>query len=243
MHYTDFIARIAIAFALGAVIGAERQWRQHRAGLRTNTLVAVGAALFVTLSFTLGEAGLPGDATRMAAQVVSGIGFLGAGVMMREGLTLRGLNTAATLWCSAAVGVLAGAGLGWHAVAGAGFVLAANLLLRPVARRFPDPGRADDSAETEQLYRLEAVCREEDEAHLRALILQTVAKTPLRLRRLQSADAQVPGTVEVSAELAGAGRADAPLEDIIARLSLERGVTAVSWELLASDWALPGGES
>lgn len=240
MHYTDFVLRIAIAFTLGAVIGVERQWRQHRAGLRTNTLVAVGAALFVTLSFTLGN-GTPGDRTRIAAQVVSGIGFLGAGVMIREGLTLRGLNTAATLWCAAAVGVLAGSGHEWHAVTGAGFVLAANLLLRPVAKRFPDAAKTEDMAEMEQIYRLQAVCREAEESHLRALVLQTVAETPLRLRRLQSADAQVPGTVEVTADLASTGRGDAALEDIVVRLSLERGVTSVSWELLASDWELVGG--
>src|SRR6202049_3808827 len=104
---------LAVALSLSAVIGFERQWRNRLAGLRTNTLVALGAASFVTFS-----ALVPGDAspTRVAAQVVSGIGFLGAGLIFREGLSVRGLNTAATLWCSAAVGVVAGAG--YHAPAG-----------------------------------------------------------------------------------------------------------------------------
>ena len=105
MNLTQFAVNLAAAFALGSLIGAERQWRQRMAGLRTNALVATGAALFVILGMPT-----PDNAMRVAAQVVSGIGFLGAGVIMREGLTVRGLNTAATLWCSAAVGTLSGSG-------------------------------------------------------------------------------------------------------------------------------------
>jgi putative Mg2+ transporter-C (MgtC) family protein len=90
---------LAVAFLLSAAIGFERQWRNRLAGLRTNTLVALGAASFVVFA-----ALVPGEAspTRVAAQVVSGIGFLGAGLIFREGMSVRGLNTAATLWCSAA---------------------------------------------------------------------------------------------------------------------------------------------
>src|SRR5262245_50173167 len=93
---------------MGVAIGLERQFRQHTAGLRTNALVCVGAALFVSLSRFISPDTSP---TRVAAQVVSGIGFLGGGVILREGFNVRGMNTAATLWCSAAVGTLAGAGL------------------------------------------------------------------------------------------------------------------------------------
>ena len=103
---------LAAAFCLSAVIGFERQWRNRLAGLRTNTLVALGAATFVVFAQLYPEEASP---TRVAAQVVSGIGFLGAGLIFREGLSVRGLNTAATLWCSAAIGVLAGAGLPLYA--------------------------------------------------------------------------------------------------------------------------------
>src|ERR1700760_3005904 len=98
---------LAAAFCLSAIIGFERQWRNRLAGLRTNTLVALGAAPFVVFAQLYPEESSP---TRVAAQVVSGIGFLGAGLIFREGLSVRGLNTAATLWCSAAIGVAAGVG-------------------------------------------------------------------------------------------------------------------------------------
>jgi putative Mg2+ transporter-C (MgtC) family protein len=119
----------AVAGGLSALIGFERQWHNRLAGLRTNTLVALGSA-----SFVIFEALVPGDAspTRVAAQVVSGIGFLGAGMIFREGLSVRGLNTAATIWCSAAIGVLAGAGFSAYAALATGFVLFVNLLLRPI---------------------------------------------------------------------------------------------------------------
>src|SRR5271169_6938526 len=96
---------LGMATLMGACIGFERQWRQRMAGLRTNTLVAIGAASFVVFESLFPDDESP---TRVAAQVVSGIGFLGAGIIFREGLQVTGLNTAATLWCSAAVGLLAG---------------------------------------------------------------------------------------------------------------------------------------
>src|SRR6202790_3481049 len=120
---------LAAALGLSAVIGFERQWRNRLAGLRTNTLVAIGAASFVIFESLVLDESSP---TRIAAQVVSGIGFLGAGLIFREGLSVRGLNTAATLWCSAAVGVLAGGGYPLYAAVATGFVVFVNLLLRPI---------------------------------------------------------------------------------------------------------------
>ena len=125
----DTLVSLSAAFILGGLIGYERQYRQRTAGLRTNVLVAVGAAIFVDMANRL--AGAEG-AVRVVAYVVSGIGFLGAGVIMREEGHVRGLNTAATLWASAAVGACAGADLVLEALLGTLFVLAANTLLRPI---------------------------------------------------------------------------------------------------------------
>ena len=124
---TQAALNLGTAVALGAIIGFERQWRQRLAGLRTNTLVALGAASFVVYENLFSP---EANITRVAAQVVSGIGFLGAGIIFREGLNVRGLNTAATLWCSAAVGVLAGGGALSYAALAAGMVIVVNLLLQ-----------------------------------------------------------------------------------------------------------------
>ncbi|AXB43031.1 magnesium transporter [Amycolatopsis albispora] len=130
MTFFEVLLRVGTGVGLGAAIGFERQFRARMAGLRTNTLVAVGSTLFVLLS-AHGFDGLGGaDPTRVAAQIVSGIGFLGAGVILRDGGSVRGLNTAATLWCSAAVGALAGAGLYAVAAAGALVVVLVNVALR-----------------------------------------------------------------------------------------------------------------
>src|SRR5579871_3431627 len=121
--------RLTLALVLGACIGAERQWRQRAAGLRTNTLVCFGAAAFVDLGLTLS----PGT-TQVIAYVVSGVGFLGAGAIMKDGGNIRGLNTAATLWCSAAVGACAGAGEMLDAVFVSMLLIAINSVLRPLSR-------------------------------------------------------------------------------------------------------------
>ncbi len=123
------LVSLSAAFVFGGLIGFERQHRQRTAGLRTNVLVALGAAMFVDMANRLHGAD---GAVRVIAYVVSGIGFLGAGVIMREEGNVRGLNTAATLWCSAAVGAACGSDLILEAGLGAVFVLAANTLLRPI---------------------------------------------------------------------------------------------------------------
>lgn len=127
----DTATSLVAAFIFGGLIGLERQYRQRTAGLRTNILVALGAAIFVDAGNRLvGHEG----AVHIMAYVVSGIGFLGAGVIMREEGNVRGINTAATLWASGAVGACAGADLILEAGLATVFVLAANTLLRPVVR-------------------------------------------------------------------------------------------------------------
>lgn len=125
----DTSLSLSAAFIFGGLIGLERQYRQRTAGLRTNILVALGAAIFVDAgNRVLGHDG----AAHVMAYVVSGIGFLGAGVIMREEGNVRGINTAATLWASGAVGACAGADLILEAGLATIFILAANTLLRPV---------------------------------------------------------------------------------------------------------------
>lgn len=117
------VARLALALLLGGAIGFERRWHGHAAGPHSNALVAFGAALFVLIGRDLS-----GDSTaRIAAQVATGIGFLSGGVILRHGMSVRGLNTAATIWCVAALGCFVGLHYVWLPVAGTALLLAANL--------------------------------------------------------------------------------------------------------------------
>jgi putative Mg2+ transporter-C (MgtC) family protein len=146
MDVADFVFTIWAALLMGVAIGLERQARQNTAGLRTNALVCVGAALFVSLSVLMDDQNSP---TRMASYVVSGVGFLGGGIILRDGLNVKGIDTAATLWCSAAVGTLVGSGFVLHGLAATLTVLALNLVLRPVAQRIDTLFRtAPDMEET-----------------------------------------------------------------------------------------------
>jgi putative Mg2+ transporter-C (MgtC) family protein len=126
----EFGIRICCALVCGLAIGFERQWHHKAAGLRTNTLVAVGSALFVCLSFQLIET--QGDITRVIGQVVTGVGFLGAGIIYKEGLNVHGLTTAATIWCSSAIGCIAAAGYYRETFLAAAIILFINALLLPM---------------------------------------------------------------------------------------------------------------
>lgn len=109
MPTLEFVFRLLAAMAAGGVVGLERQINNKSAGFRTNTLVSVGASIYVLINVMLTENG--GDPTRIIGQIVTGIGFLGAGVILHRGINVQGLTTAATIWCSAALGSLAGLGL------------------------------------------------------------------------------------------------------------------------------------
>ncbi|MFM9607276.1 MgtC/SapB family protein [Streptomyces sp. V2] len=222
----DFVLRLAAGVGCGALIGVERQWRARMAGLRTNALVAAGATLFVLYSEAVGDTGSP---TRVASYVVSGIGFLGGGVILREGGGVRGLNTAATLWCSAAVGVLAASGRLDLCLIGTAAVLAVHLLLRPAGRLIDRvPQRDPDGEEVRATVHL--VCDRADETHLRALLSQALtgdglAPTGLRVRRDGDDATVVRATALVTGDPART------LELLVARLALEPGVRDLHWHL------------
>lgn len=131
MTIIEFILRLVTALAAGLLIGFERQWHHKSAGLRTNTLVSVGAAIFVLISILVTEKGT-GDVTRIIGQVVTGIGFLCAGIIFKEGISVHGLTTAVTVWCCSAVGCLAAAGYFKETFIATFFIIAVNLCLKPL---------------------------------------------------------------------------------------------------------------
>jgi putative Mg2+ transporter-C (MgtC) family protein len=128
----ELAQRLLLAAVLGGALGLEREWRNKDAGLRTNILIAIGAALFTLMSIEL--SGGRGDPGRVAAQVVTGIGFLGAGAIMRTDAGIQGLTTAATIWVNAAVGVAAGGGSYHLAVIATGVTLITLLVLQPIEK-------------------------------------------------------------------------------------------------------------
>ena len=129
------LAGLLLALVLGAAIGFERQFRKQPAGLHTNALVCMGSAAYVVVALLVVDESSP---TRIAAQVVSGVGFICAGVIWHEGATTRGLNTAATIWCTAAVGILAGLNFSLMAIAAAALLIIANVTLHWIEHRYVD---------------------------------------------------------------------------------------------------------
>ncbi|BBL76707.1 MgtC/SapB family protein [Methylomagnum ishizawai] len=219
----DTLISLAAAFVLGALIGLERQYRQRTAGLRTNVLVAVGAAAFVDMANRLtGHEG----AVHITAYVVSGVGFLGAGAIMKGDANIRGLNTAATLWGSAAVGACAGADLLLEAACATLFVLGGNTWLRPLVNRIdraPIDGKTGEAS-----YSVCVICNRQDQRrvrqHLEALL--EAARYPagdFEVRPFAGNDVQIFATLlplSVDAD---------ELERVVEQLAAGEGVNQAFW--------------
>jgi putative Mg2+ transporter-C (MgtC) family protein len=227
--FLDTLVSLSAAFVLGTLIGAERQYRQRGGGLRTHVLVAIGAATFVDIGMRIN--GNPG-ATQIIAYVVSGVGFLGAGVIMKQGSNVWGLNTAATLWCSAAVGACAGADLAIEAVTLTIFVLAGNTLLRPLVNAI---NRAPiDEAGTEAIY----------EVHLRTSHEHRDDATEFLRSQLEAAnypvkdiedESEKEDEVELVATLLGTAADPDELDAVVARLKANPIVASAGWDLRTTE--------
>lgn len=224
----EFTLRLGVGVGCGALIGFERQWRARMAGLRTNALVAAGATLFVLYSVATADS----SATRVASYVVSGIGFLGGGVILREGANVRGLNTAATLWCSAAVGVLAASGHLVFTLIGTAVVVIIHLLGRPLGRLIDHDNTAEED-EGLQPYRIQVVCRRKSAKYARAQVVQHTRHNDIILRGIHTSQndgsPDSPDKVTLTAHLLMDGHNPAKLERLVAELSLQEGIFAVHW--------------
>ncbi|MCX7558568.1 MgtC/SapB family protein [Sulfitobacter sp. F26204] len=219
---------MAIALVMGAIIGSERQFRGRMAGLRTNALVSLGAAGFVTFAALFPEDINP---TRVAAQVVSGIGFLGAGIIFRDGFNIQGINTAATLWCSAAVGLISGTGHVFYAIALTSLIVFSNLGLRPIVRRLKNA--AAENTDTDQVFELTLVCLLEDEKAIRGILVAQLVKRGLTLRQIESHVSRE--TVEIIGQVDGAEADQAKIEKTIAQIGTEPHVRKARWSVIDED--------
>ncbi|MDZ4093422.1 MAG: MgtC/SapB family protein, partial [Paracoccaceae bacterium] len=211
----------------GALIGSERQMRQRMAGLRTNALVALGAASFVIFSQLFPTEVSP---TRVAAQVVSGIGFLGAGIIFRDGFNVHGLNTAATLWCAAAVGMMAGAGALPFAAMLTAMVVFVNLGLRPLVKWLKKKTNA--GVPLMRHFRVTITCQAGQEADVRSLMLRTLGIGGLHLSQIEMHVSTSGDGIDLTATLNGEGLVDQLLEQSVARLAAEPGLRRVNWQVL-----------
>lgn len=221
MVLTDFMVRMLCAFLTGAAIGVERQYKQHNAGLRTNILVSIGAAAFTVISYSLTTGS--GDPSRVAAQIVSGIGFIGGGLILKDGFNVRGLNTAATIWCSAACGTLSGVGMYTEAFILVGCVLVTHCLLRPLCRFWE---RRLSGSNT---YSIKVECKEEMLEKVRQLIDTTLAfNSDLKLHALYYKERGE--CVVVNCELEIIGEHTALLDLLVSRLRARFGILNAGWE-------------
>lgn len=224
--YLDIIHYQVTALCLGALIGLERQWNQRLTGISTHALVALGAAIFATLPLLLGT---PEQLVRIASAVVTGIGFLGAGVIMRDGINVKGLSTAATVWCTGAVGVMAGSGFLLFSLLATVLIILCNLCLPPLARliyRFVPVELAK-----ERYYMVEVIAQAQQEALVRTRLLQSLSSKDLTLQSLESHALKTGGQVEVNAVVLALTQQDSQLESLVGELALAPYVTAVSWSV------------
>jgi putative Mg2+ transporter-C (MgtC) family protein len=227
--FLDTLVSLTTAFVLGTLIGAERQYRLRTAGLRTNVLVAVSAAAFVDIGMHLSGAD---GAVRIIAYVVSGIGFLGAGAIMKEGMNVRGLNTAATLWGSAAVGSCAGADLIAQAALLAAFVLAGNTLLRPLVNAIE---RAPlDVRTSEATYQFRLTVDADALADLRELLVEKLEASHYPVRDVEVTE-RADDSVEIVATLVSSAVEQGELDTIAAELERSPGVRHATWDVTAPD--------
>ena len=227
--FLDTVVSYLAAFVFGTLIGAERQYRQRTAGLRTNALVAIGSAAFVDLGQRLG-----GDveSIRVIAYVVSGIGFLGAGVIMKEGMNVRGLNTAATLWCSAAVGSIAGSDMLAEAALLTLFVLVANTALRPLVdaiNRVPMVGRT-----IEATYSVTVTAAALDAGPIGDLLVEHLEAAQLLVAELHVIE-RGEDRVEIAATLVATNVATSELDAITDHLARVHGIVHATWQARTHD--------
>lgn len=236
VEITEYIFRIGAAFLLGGIIGFERQWQQKDAGLRTNTLVAIGAASYVLLSLDLHSlAG--GDPGRVTAQIVTGIGFIGAGVIMKDGFGVKGLNTAATIWCSAAVGTLAGMGFFGGAIVTTTAVVLTHLILRPISIHLSKLSAYRKTKVKETYYQVSIQCSLNIESNVRLWLISHIETNDQLLLRSINRDAieTNPEEIIIQVEVATIGNQENLLETLVTSLIMKLEVTRAGWKLVGQE--------
>lgn len=231
LSLNTFLFRLFLALLLGACVGIERELKQRNAGLVTNALVSVGAATYILISVHVsGSSG--GDPSRVLAQVVTGIGFLGAGVIVRDGFSVFGLNTAATIWCSAAVGCLCGFGYCKEALIASAVTIIAHFVFRPLIGLI-EKHPIKNKLHKETGYKIVLIAAAQNESEVRSLLLQQVSvHAGLQLRLLTTHTNEALKQFTLTGEIVSYGRMEKEIKVLVTRLATHPAVQNLRWEVL-----------
>lgn len=232
--FLGFTLRLIISILLGLIIGFERQWTRHPAGILTNVIVCVGAYAYSAFSYiALGNT--PGlvDVTRIAAQIVCGIGFLGAGLIIRDGTNIRGLATAATIWTTAAVGILCTLPNIIFAIIVGLAIVFIHLILHPFsnylekAKQYKKDGRQN----VECIYKISILCTEESEIEIRSHLMKTIRdKEKVLLHNLESQSTN-DGRTKIKAYISTEKKDDDSVENLLIHIGKDEGIISAGWKL------------
>lgn len=218
-EYTNFLFQIIVCFLLSSCIGIERQFRRRLVGLRTIILVSLGSFLFVRFSYAFPNS----DMTRIAAQVVAGIGFLGAGVIIKDNKSVKGLTTAATLWCAAAIGILCSANLLFEAAVGTLLVLFTNIVLRTINTKINSlTGNINYN-----MYTFSIVCEESAEMIVLKIIKDIAKKHESLINSIITNEIE-DSNIKIELSLVDNSNNHSVSNDIMQKLASKKEITSIS---------------
>ena len=226
-----FSLRLVTAILLGFAVGLERQWTKHQAGILTNVIVCLGAYAYTAFSYI--ASGENTDTTRIAAQVVSGIGFLGAGLIIRDGANIRGLATAATIWATAAIGILCTVDNILYAVVVALSIVFLHLVLHPLSNHIDKLRNynKDKESNIECFYKISIKCSDDFETDIRSHLVKTIReKNGVLLHNLESSEID-EGSVKIRAYVSTAKKNNDLVESILAHIGKDKGIISAGWKI------------
>lgn len=226
-----FAIRLLLAVILGFFVGLERQWTKHQAGILTNVIVCVGAYAYSAFSYIADDGNV--DVTRVAAQVVSGVGFLGAGLILRDGINIRGLSTAATIWTTAAIGILCTLPNILFSVIVAFAIVVLHLVLHPISTMIDKRKnyKKEGGRISEYFYKISIKCTEESETDIRSHLIKTIRnKENVLLHNLESVSTD-DGNVKIRAYITTNKKNDEVVENLLIHIGKDNGIITAGWKI------------
>ncbi len=227
-----FSIRLVVSIFLGLIVGFERQWTKHQAGILTNVIVCVGAYAYSAFSYIAANENAAVDVTRIAAQIVCGIGFIGAGLILRDGANVRGLSTAATIWTTAAIGILCTLDNLLYGIIVAIAVVIVHLVLHPLSNHLNKIRQYNKEkvSRDECIYKISITCQEEAEIDIRAHLVKTIRdKEKILLHNLDSHSTD-DGKTKIHAYISTVTKDDEAVENLLIHIGKDEGIVSAGWK-------------